>query len=86
MLRVVCAIHSLQLHRVHAFAEPLTRATRFHGLQLLEVSHNGGERLMRLLFDRLKQPIPLSILILTALVTQNEIDLAKCRRRCPYNF
>ena len=86
MLVILCAIHCLQLHSVHAFAEPLTGATRYHRLELLEISHHSGEGLMRLFFDVLKQPIPLLILILTAFVTQNEVDLTQCRRRCPYNF
>ena len=86
VLCILCAIHSLQFHGVHAPAETLTGTTRYNSLQLLEVSHKCRERLVRLLTDTLKEPVPLLILILTALVAQNEIDLAKGRRRRPYNF
>lgn len=41
---------------------------------------------MSLLYDALEQPLPFLILVLTALVAQNEINLAESRRRRPCNF
>jgi hypothetical protein len=74
MLFVRRTIHSLQLDRLHTGALPLAQATLSNRLQLLEISYNHGEGCMWLLLDTLENSLPRLILILAALIKENEVN------------
>jgi len=89
------AIYGLQSHfiahaalnldtiAVDTSAEKSAQPTGCDGCQLLEVSHDGAIRLVRLLLDRSVESIPVQVLILGSFVAEQYIDLSKSGRRRP---
>ena len=79
-------IHRLQIHLRHTIAKLLAAPSRYQWLQLLEICHDTEERRVRLLFHNLKQAIPFQVLILAALVAQDEVLAAQGGRGRPLHL
>ena len=73
MLIVVALVHRVQRNLLHTVTEHFAEPTRYRRLQLLKISDNAYEGGVRLLLDTLEQALPPSILILTGLVTEDEV-------------
>ena len=77
MLLVGRPIDGVEGHGVQPFAKPTAHTSRYHGLQLAEISDHDREGLVGLLPNTDEESLPLPVVILTPLVHQKGVDTPK---------